>query len=69
MSGEGQGQLKMDEEPVSGSRGPVANVSAAQVSPSGRVKREQRTGDQQLWTYQIAWWKDTFSSVPGQDHR
>lgn len=60
----------MYEEPVSGGiGGSVPEVSAAQVSLAGCVKREQRTGDQQLWRYQITWWKDAFSFVPGQDNR
>ncbi|TKS78472.1 Glutamate-rich protein 3 [Collichthys lucidus] len=59
----------MYEEPVSGGTGgSVPEVSAAQVSLAGCVKREQRTGDQQLWRYQITWWKDAFSFVPGQDN-
>nr|XP_008274652.1 PREDICTED: glutamate-rich protein 3-like [Stegastes partitus] len=55
----------MDEEPVSGGGGgPEPKVSAAQVSPAGRLKGEQRTGDQQLWPDQITCWRDSIPAQP-----
>lgn len=40
----------------------MPKVSAAQVSLAGCAKREQRTGDQQLWWYQITWRKEQSAS-------
>lgn len=62
------GRLKMDEETVSAGGGSVPKVSAAQVSVAGRVKRAENRRST-AWRYQIAWWKETFSCLAGQDNR
>ncbi|KAI9540306.1 hypothetical protein NQZ68_042116 [Dissostichus eleginoides] len=58
----------MDEETVSAGGGSVPKVSAAQVSAAGRVKRAENRRST-AWRYQIAWWKETFSCLAGQDNR